>query len=231
MKTLLSIILIVLLAQTQLIAQNTAEDYLGSWYTLGINHKFTEHFSITPYAELHLYETASNYNLTFASLSGNYHFKPNQTISIAYAFLDIDSVIDEDNQPNTKENRIYEQYSYLHKTGRFSIQHRFRLEQRFLKLADQHNMQNRLRYRLGLKYPINTTLFLALKDEPFVNFQDQMFHENRFFIGIGFNLLKNTILEVDYFKHHINKNNLNRIQISITINTNSKPPKAISTPL
>ncbi|MDO6597232.1 DUF2490 domain-containing protein [Oceanihabitans sp. 2_MG-2023] len=219
-------LLIVLCIPAQLFAQKTSDDYLGSWYTLGINHRFTEKFSVNTYGELRFYEPISNYNLTFSSFSGNYHIKKKQTLSVAYAYLDIDSVFDEDNRNNTKENRIYEQYNYKHKLGIFNVQHRFRLEQRFLQLAAKNEMQNRFRYRFSLKYNINKTLFLGIKEEPFVNFQDQAFHENRFFIGAGFHLFKNMQLQMDYLKHHIRKKNFNRIQIGISILTDYRKSKS-----
>lgn len=224
MKLIISI-LILLSMSTQLYAQKNSEDYLGSWYTFGLNHRFTEHFSITPYAELRVYETTSNYNLTFLSINSNYHFKNNQAITIAYAYLDIDSLFDTDKTPNTIEHRIIEQYSKKHKFGVLNVQHRLRLEQRFLEFTDRHELQNRFRYRLSLTYPINKTLFLGLTEEPFVNFQDEAFHENRFYIGIGFNLLKHIQLQIGYLKHHIRKNNLNRLQIGINIQTDSRKPK------
>lgn len=227
MKNILYILFVFLLFQTPLNAQKNSEDYLGSWYTLGINHRFTEHFSITPYAELHLYEPTSNYNLTFVSLNGNYHLKDNQTITLAYAYLDIDSVFDTDNKPNTIEHRILEQYSLKYAFGGLNVQHRFRLEQRFLEMTTGNEMQNRFRYRLSLKYPINKTFYLSLKEEAFVNFQDEAFHENRFFIGFGIHILKNTQLSIEYFKHHIKKNNLNRIQVGISIKTDSRQPKPL----
>lgn len=225
MKISLYILLIILWFLTPLNAQKTSEDYFGTWYTLGVNHRFTEHFSIMPYGEFRLYEPTSNYNLTFISFAANYHFKSNNTFSLGYAYLDIDSALGIDNQTNTFENRIYEQYSYTHQYSIFSVQHRFRLEQRFLQLVDKNEIQNRLRYRISVKYNINKTLFLAVKEEPFLNFQDQAFHENRFFIGLGFNILKNTTFEIDYLKHHIKKNNLNRIQVSLSIKTDLRKSK------
>ncbi|MGJ8550079.1 DUF2490 domain-containing protein [Winogradskyella wichelsiae] len=226
MKKILTIFLI-LLVSTTLKAQNTTEDYLGSWYTLGLSHQFTEHFSLMPYAELRFYEPSSNYNLTFLSLNANYHIKNSQTLTLAVAYLDIDSYLGNDNTPNTIEHRIMEQYSKKHKFGSLNIQHRLRVEQRFLKYTDRNELQHRFRYRLSLKYPLNKTLFLGLTEEPFVNFQDQVFHENRFYIAIGFNLLKHTQLQMGYMKHHIRKNNLNRIQVGISIQTDSRKPKKL----
>lgn len=213
---------ITLFLSVNLYSQDNKEDYLGTWNTFGLNHRFTEHFSLMPYAELRLYEPTSNYNLTFLSLNANYHFKNNNTLTLACAYLDIDSAFGTDNTPNTIEHRIMEQYSKRHNIGTLNVQHRFRLEQRFLKFVDKHELQNRFRYRLSLKYNINRLLFLGLTEEPFVNFENQAFHENRFYIGIGFNLIAHTQLQMGYMKHHIKKNNLNRIQVGISIQTDSR---------
>ncbi|MDN3493338.1 DUF2490 domain-containing protein [Winogradskyella bathintestinalis] len=225
MKFLLHIFLISILFQKALYAQKTSEDYLGSWYALGLNHRFTDQFSMSPYGELRFYEPTANFNLVFVSLSTNYHLNQNHTFSLAYAYLDIDTVLGYDKRPNTKENRIFEQYTYTHKLKMFSVQHRFRLEQRFLNAVDKNDIQHRFRYRLSFKYAINKSIFVSLKEEPFINFQDQSFHENRFFIGLGINLFQNTQFEIDYLKHHIKKNNLNRIQIGISIKTDSRRSK------
>lgn len=227
MKTLLYILLL-LNIQACLFAQNKSEDHLGSWYVFSLNHRFTEKFSITPYSELRFFEPTSNYNLTFVSLRGNYHLKPNQTIGIAYAYLDIDSYFGDDKTPNTMEHRITEQYTFKHKWNALTINHRFRLEQRFLDYSNRNETQHRMRYRFAFKYDINKTLFLGLSEEGFVNFQDQVFHENRFFVGVGFNLANNVQLKLDYLKHHIRKNNLNRIQVGISIRTDSRKSTSAS---
>lgn len=225
MKMILPLLILISIS-TQTYAQKNSENYLGAWYTIGFNHRFSNHFSITPYAELRVYEPTSNYNLTFLSLNANYHFKHHQTISLAYAYLDIDSVFDTDVNPNTIEHRTLQQYAKQHQLKLLNIQHRFRLEQRFLKFPDKNKLENRLRYRLRLNYKINKTLFFALTEEAFVNFQDQVFHENRFYIGLGFYLLKHTQLQIGYLKHHIKKNNLNRLQIGISIQTDARKSKA-----
>jgi hypothetical protein len=161
----------------------------------------------------------------FISLRGNYHLNSKSSLGLGYAYLDIDTVFEFDKTPNVKENRIFEQYVYTHKLGKFKMQHRGRLEQRFLKFNDRNELQQRLRYRISLRYDLNKTFFLLMSEEPFVNFQDQVFHENRFYTGIGVKLLKNSQLQVGYLKQHIRKNNLNRIQIGISIQTDSRQPK------
>ncbi|WP_339752492.1 DUF2490 domain-containing protein [uncultured Winogradskyella sp.] len=224
-------LLALILYQVSLFAQNPSEDFLGSWYTYGINHRINEHFSLTPYAELRFYELATNYNLAFISLRGNYHLSSNSTLGLGYAFLDIDTAFEFDNAPNIKENRIYEQYIFKHRFGKLKMQHRGRLEQRFFNFTDRNELQQRFRYRISFRYDINKALYLMITEEPFVNFQDQVFHENRFYTGIGFNVLKHSQIQIGYLKQNIRKNNLNRIQVGISIQTDSRKPKTALTQL
>ncbi|SHH68334.1 Protein of unknown function [Winogradskyella jejuensis] len=208
-----------------LLSQNPSEDYLGSWYTYGSNHRLSERFSLSPYGELRFYEPSSNYNLAFFSLRGSYHFKNNQSVGLGYAYLDIDTVFEFDNEPNVHENRIFESYSAQKTFGKFLLTHRAQLEQRLLDFKDRNEIQNRLRYRIGLKYVLNSTFSVKITEEPFINFQDQVFHENRFYAGLDIKILKHSQLQIGYLKQHIRKNNLNRIQVGISIKTDHRKSK------
>lgn len=206
-------------------SQNISEDYLGSWYTYGSSHRLNERFSLNPYAELRFYEASSNYNLAFVSLRGNYHLNNNQSIGVGYAYLDIDTIFEFDNEPNVNEHRLFEQYTKSHKIKNLTVSHRGRLEQRFLDFYDREELQNRFRYKLQFKFDVDEMLFLVMSEEPFVNFQDQVFHENRFYAGLGLNVLKNSQIQLGYLKQHIRKNNLNRLIIGISITTDSREQK------
>lgn len=206
-------------------AQNPSEDYLGTWYTYGSNHRISERFSLTPYGEFRFYESSSNYNLAFISLRGNYHLYPNSSVGLGYAFLDIDNVFEFDHRPNIKEHRLIEQYVYKHNWGKIKVTHRGRLEQRFLDFRTRNEVQHRLRYQISLKYSFNKTFYTLLSEEPFANFQDQAFHENRFYFGFGANVLKHAQFNIGYLKQHIRKNNLNRIQVGISFQTDHRKPK------
>ena len=225
------IILVILLTfQSSLFSQNPSEYFLGSWYTYGSSHRLSECFSLTPYDELRFFEASSNYNLAFVSLRGNYHLDSKSSFGLGYAYLDIDTVFEFDNAPNVHEHRLFEQYGYKHSLGKIKITHRGRLEQRFLDFRTRNETQHRFRYRITLKYDFNTALFMTVSEEPFVNFQDEAFHENRFYAGFGLNLFKNkSQITVGYLKQHIRKNNLNRIQVGISFQTDSRKTKTVVT--
>lgn len=224
MKTVF-VILFTITTQALVFSQNPSEDFIGTWYTYASNHRFIERISISPYVQFRFYEPSSNYNLAYLSMSVNYHMKGNHTLGLGYAYLDIDTVFEFDYIPNVIENRTFEQYVYKHNFGKLKMQHRARFEQRFLKISNTHVMENRFRYRISFEYSINKLVFLSLSEEPFINFQDQVFHENRFYSGIGFNILTHTQVQIGYVKQHIRKFNLNRIQVAFSLQTDSRKSK------
>lgn len=224
MKRLISLFIFITL-QSTLYSQNPSEDFLGSWYSYSSSHRLSEQFSLAPHAELRFYEPFSNYNLVVVSLRGNYHINSKSVLGLGYAYLDIDTAFEFDDRPHLHEHRIIEQYVYNHNFGKIKLQHRGRLEQRFLEFSNKNELQNRFRYKLSFRYNLNKTFFLVIYEEPIVNFQDQVFHENRFYTGIGINILKHAQLQIGYLKHHILKTNLNRILIGISFQTDSRKPK------
>lgn len=214
-----------------LLSQNPSEDYLGSWYTYGSNHRLNKRFSLSPYGELRFYEPSSNYNLAFFSIRGSYHFKNNQSLGLGYAYLDIDTFFEFDNEPNVHENRIFENYS-VHKTyGEILLTHRVQLEQRILDFKEKFEIQNRLRYRISLKYILNNTFSVRVTIEPFINFQDEVFHENRFYYGLDIKILKHAQLQIGYLKQHVRKNTLNRLRVGVSLKTDHRKPKYVRTVL
>jgi hypothetical protein len=104
------------------------------------------------------------------------------------------------------EHRIWQQIFYKHSLSKIKIDHRLRLEQRFIEShavvnnevipEGYTNKQNRLRYRIMARMPINgaaieaETLFLSVYDEAFFSWGKSVtFHEpdqNRIFVGLGY---------------------------------------------
>jgi hypothetical protein len=104
------------------------------------------------------------------------------------------------------EHRIWQQIFYKHSLRKLKIDHRLRLEQRFIEshtmmnndIVDEgySNKQNRLRYRFMARMPINgptieaKSIFLIVYDEAFLSWGKPVtFHEpdqNRIFTGLGY---------------------------------------------
>ncbi len=114
------------------------------------------------------------------------------------------------------EHRIFQQVSYKHLIGVVKMDHRLRMEERFIQnhsignsgsVVDEGYVvrQNRLRYRLMARVPLNSrkiephTYFLSAYDEIFVSWGDKItFHEpdqNRLFMGVGYQFDKSFTLQ------------------------------------
>lgn len=110
------------------------------------------------------------------------------------------------------EHRIWQQVIYAHKIGRVHVEHRLRLEQRFLQhhhlntageaVDDGYSiMQNRIRYRLQARIPFNHqtmapgTYYGIVYDELFKSWGENVTYEspdqNRIFAGVGYQFEKN----------------------------------------
>lgn len=116
------------------------------------------------------------------------------------------------------EHRIYEQVIWNDNIGRLQLNHRGRLEQRFLGVLDPQaedvreitrwNYLNRLRYQLRAVLPLNQrtledkTWYAAAFDEIFIGFgknvNANIFDQNRIGILVGYRLNKRFSLEGGY---------------------------------
>ncbi|MES2704272.1 MAG: DUF2490 domain-containing protein [Bacteroidota bacterium] len=107
------------------------------------------------------------------------------------------------------EQRIFEQLSWNDNRGRIMLNHRFRLEQRFLGKINQAAPEyevtdwtyvNRIRYQLRLQVPLNRpkmedkTWYLASFDELFIGFgpnvNQNVFDQNRIALLAGYQINK-----------------------------------------
>ncbi|WP_298556416.1 DUF2490 domain-containing protein [uncultured Algibacter sp.] len=198
-------------------SQSPVEDELGSWFTFLGNHKVSDKVSISTLIQAWDYELADNFNFILYNLSLNYAVSPKVTTTLAYGYADIDSGF-ETNGPHTFENRLSEQIGYKHKLFKLPIDHRLRAEQRFLNKSTSNITHNRLRYRLGLKIPLNKTLFFRIHNEYITTLNSKKvtgFSENRFYSALGINVSKSVNVQVGYLNRAIKKLSLHRLQLGL----------------
>lgn len=117
----------------------------------------------------------------------------------------------------TTEHRIYEDIQVSDKFGRLELEHRIRLEQRFLGQPSDSNprqiasweYQHRVRYQLSATFPLSGTtidngeFYLNAFDELFIGFGRQVganvFNQNRISGGLGYQVNDKFTLELNYF--------------------------------
>lgn len=218
MKKYIYILIIAIFTQTQLQAQNTGENELGSWYEITSSNRFSDKYSLFGSLTSWNYELpAKKSHLLLGIVGVNYLLNTKTKIGIGYAYGDIDSSFEVNDIPHTKEHRILEQLVFNHKLNKIKLSQRFRLEQRFLEYETENIVKHRLRYRFKGKIPINKTLFVSIYDEIHFYLNQFDFQQNRVFVGLGVNFDKNIKAEFGYARHSFTTKSFNRLSIQVNL--------------
>ena len=200
------------------------EENLGSWWMYFGTHKFSEKYSLHYETQLRNYEIVSNFYQLLPRVGLNYHIDKNTSITAGYAWIPTQTSMGEGFDGDlVTENRIWQQFILKNKVGNINFRHRYRLEQRWIKLGEETKYKNRARYMLSLRLPISknedSPLFISLYDEIFLNISDSPFDQNRLFAALGYQIIKQMNFQLGYLRHRSGGLDLNRIQLAVFLNT------------
>ena len=173
---------------------------LGAWYMYFGNNKISKklnwhneiqyrNFDAVGDLEQLLIRTGIGYDLT----------ENNNNVLLGYGFILSQPYVNGEKKENV-EHRIFQQFITKQKFGRFNLQHRYRLEERFL----EDDFRMRFRYMLGLTIPITQkemlpkTLYASVYNEIFLHFNSPVFDRNRVYGALGYVINKNMRIEAGY---------------------------------
>jgi hypothetical protein len=188
---------------------------LGAWYMYFGNNKISKklnwhneiqyrNFDAVGDLEQLLIRTGIGYDLT----------ENNNNVLLGYGFIVSQPYVNGEKKENI-EHRIFQQYITKQKFGRFYLQHRYRLEERFL----EDDFRMRFRYMLGINIPITQkemlpkTLYASVYNEIFLHFNNPVFDRNRVYGALGYVINKNMRIEAGYMNQIQENRNRGQIQI------------------
>jgi Protein of unknown function (DUF2490) len=188
---------------------------VGAWYMYFGNNKINKklnwhneiqyrNFDGVGDLEQLLIRTGIGYDLT----------ENNNNVLLGYGFILSQPYVNGEKKENI-EHRIFQQFITKQKFGRFNIQHRYRLEERFL----QDDFRMRFRYMLGLNIPLTQkemlpkTLYASVYNEIFLNLNSPTFDRNRVYGALGYVINKNMRIEAGYTNQIQENKNRGQIQI------------------
>lgn len=231
----LGLLLLLALCPPKARGQVNGEQKLGAWYMYFGTHRVAERWSIHNEAQFRYYDLGGNFNQLLLRAGINYHLRPRTWLTFGYAYIDTDPTFgdpfpqgpDEQGR-NIPENRLFEQFIQRHTLGRWALEHRFRLEQRFLTLGDTRRTEHRTRYRLQATYPLSDTFFVNLYDEIFINLQGDPFGQNRLYGALGAHLGPSVSLQAGYLLNSFTAADYHRLQLALFWNADLR--KKTNTP-
>ncbi|MDM8176170.1 MULTISPECIES: DUF2490 domain-containing protein [Olivibacter] len=209
-------IICLLIPQTSIKAQ---DNQFGNWYAWFNNIKFNAKWGMNNDIQFRAGKNWNENSLILIRPGVNYYVSANQTASAGYATTLVTHKLTGD-QPRLTEHRIWEQYIITGRLLNIPVQHRFRLEQRFLKRPDESVFTQRARYFIRGIIPINSPLqqpfnkgwFLALQNELFFNIQNKdnvngsLFDQNRAYAAFGYRFSPKYDLEIGYMNQFSKRN-------------------------
>lgn len=147
-----------------------------------------------------------------------YYINKNSNATVGYLLANTFVKSNGTNAAKTlSEHRIWEQYILTHKLKSLAVQHRFRLEQRFIEGASKDIFSQRFRYFLRGIVPICNQQevfaqgpFVALQNELFFNVQNKkelngkLFDQNRAYGAVGYRFSKKFDVEAGYLNQFSN---------------------------
>jgi len=201
------------------IALHAQKSNTGNWFIYfgnqKINNKWNWHnevqyrnFNFMGDLSQLLVRTGIGFNLT----------ENNNNILLGYGFINSQKYLSNSNEKvGTNEHRVFQQFITRQSFNKVFLQHRYRIEERFLP----NDFQMRFRYFLGINIPINkprlekNAYYFSAYNEIFINAQQNIFDRNRLYGAIGYIFNKNIKMEAGYMVQTLESTNRNQFQIVI----------------
>ena len=207
------------------VAQKIINTHKNAWITYTGNHKITTKWGVHTEYQWRRADGFQNWQQSLLRFGLDYYASSNLSATAGYAWIVTFPYGEQPVGHEFQEHRIWEQVNLKSKYGRFEIQHRYRLEQRFLEnwikgangiYTNSDNLfRQRIRYRLMIQVPLtkkeltDNTLFLNVNDEPFIGFGKgigkNILDQNRFIASLGWRFSKDFNIQLGYLNQFIVK--------------------------
>jgi hypothetical protein len=197
----------------------------NAWILYTGNHKLSSKLGVHTEYQWRRADGFQNWQQSLLRLGFDYFASSNLSATAGYAWIVTFPYGEQPVGHEFQEHRIWQQVNLKSKYGRFEVQHRYRLEQRFLENWVIHSdgafkksdnlFRQRIRYRLMIQVPLtkkdmsDNTLFLNVNDEPFIGFGKgigkNILDQNRFNLALGWRFNKDFNIQLGYLNQYIVK--------------------------
>jgi hypothetical protein len=198
-----------------LLAQNAT---IGNWLAYMGNQSIGKGFNVHNEIQYRNYNLLGDLQQLLVRAGIGYNItENNNNLLLGYAFIHSQKYVDTDEKEGSNEHRIFQQFITRQQFGRVFLQHRYRLEERFLT----DDFQLRGRYALGIQIPFNKktieqgAVYLALSNELFINLQSPLFDRNRLYGGVGYTIRKDVRIELGMMNQALENTDRTQFQIIV----------------
>jgi hypothetical protein len=200
------------LSLTSLFAQKQIDDQVHGWVAYQGNHKLNSQFDLHTEYQWRRADVFSDWQQSLTRIGLDYKLNPSVTISGGYAWILTYPYGSQPIANRTNENRLWQQVILKQPIGNFQVQHRYRLEQRWIDTQ----FKQRMRYRVQVLIPLQKSfvdkkqgVFLNVNDEVFLGFGNgigkNILDQNRCIGAVGYQFNKDFSMQIGYLNQFVIK--------------------------
>ncbi|MCZ8020763.1 MAG: DUF2490 domain-containing protein [Cyclobacteriaceae bacterium] len=214
------ILALLLLTSFESYTQNRETVYqLHSWWMYFGNHRITNTWSVHTEYQFRRADFAASWQQSLTRIGIDYRIHDNIILTAGYGFIRTFPYGEQPIAETFDEHRIWQTLTLI-QPGKFvNIQHRYRLEQRWLERfsTEENNgylYLNRIRYRLLLNKPISigqkpTKWFVTVSNEVFIGFgknvAKNIVDQNRLAVTLGYTYKTHGNIQLGYMNQTVIK--------------------------
>lgn len=204
------------------------ESKTGNWLMYFGNQRINQRWNWHNEIQYRNYNIIGDLEQLLIRTGIGYDLSPNNNnILLGYGFiLSEPYVAGTDEKRETTEHRIFQQWISRQKFDRFYLQHRYRIEERFI----EDDFKMRFRYFLSFNIPLNKkemtddAVYLSLYNEIFLNTQEPVFDRDRIYAALGYVFNPYLRVEAGYMVQVYSSNQRGQIQLALFNNYPFKSP-------
>ena len=223
MRKTAALFVILIMMSVPLFARPAA---IGAWYNYFGNQGFGKGWNWHNEIQYRNHNLGGDLDQLLIRTGIGYNLSPNNNnILLGYGYIFNEPYIgDTDEKTQFAEHRIFQQFITKQQLGRVYLQHRYRIEERFLP----EKYATRFRYHLSLNIPLNKkvmdkgAVYLSAYNELFINGKQEYFDRNRLYGAVGYNLRKDLRFEVGFMQQVTRARTTNQLQVAIFNNISFK---------
>lgn len=209
-------------------AQQDPSDELGVWYILASNSKVSEKVSVQLQTQVRFYELVSEIQQFKIRTGVKYRIMEGLSAGVGYAYFRNDFSYLSENPPSFNEHRIVEDIYLDHHIGKAKIDHRARLENRFIVINGDTDTRHWFRYLAQFTFPFLDKWSADVYNEIWLNVGDEpTFAQNWVGIGLGYKFSKLVKSRVGYQKIHLDGPDFDRLLVAITFTPDFSKPSTL----
>jgi hypothetical protein len=200
------------LSLPSLFAQKQIDDQVHGWLVYQGNHHLSTKFDLHTEYQWRRADGFADWQQSLARIGLDYKLNPAVTISGGYGWIISYSYGSQPIPSQTIEHRLWQQVILKQPMGNFQVQHRYRLEQRWIDTQ----FKQRFRYRAQVLLPLEKSyidqkkgFFMNINDEVFLGFGQgigkNILDQNRFIGAVGYQFNKDFNIQMGYLNQFVIK--------------------------